>query len=116
MTESSVSISTTSAIVYSLSGLVFFLLAVILVMMGVTNCNWDCCESSCCNCCFKKKPVTEQPDPRLNWTIIDVEARKAAESIPPPASEPPRKLSCDGCDVKSAPRKLSCDSVIQMTF
>ena len=30
--------------------------------------------SSCCNCCFKKKP-TEQPDPRLNWTIIDVEAR-----------------------------------------
>ena len=44
MTESSVSISTTSAIVYSLSGLVFFLLAVILVMMGVTNCNWDCCE------------------------------------------------------------------------
>ena len=42
MTESSVSISTTSAIVYSLSGLVFFLLAVILVMMGVTNCNWEC--------------------------------------------------------------------------
>ena len=32
--------------------------------------------SSCCNCCFKKKP-TEQPDPRLNWTIIDVEARFA---------------------------------------
>ena len=32
--------------------------------------------SSCCNCCFKKKP-TEQSDPRLNWTIIDVEARFA---------------------------------------
>ena len=32
--------------------------------------------SSCCSCCFKKKP-TEQPDPRLNWTIIDVEARFA---------------------------------------
>ena len=32
--------------------------------------------SSCCTCFFKKKP-TEQPDPRLNWTIIDVEARFA---------------------------------------
>ena len=41
--ESSVSISTTSAIIYMLSGLVFFFLVFLLVMMGVTNCNWDCC-------------------------------------------------------------------------
>ena len=40
--ESSVSISITSAIVYVVSGLVFFLLVFLLVMMGVTNCNWDC--------------------------------------------------------------------------
>ena len=40
--ESSVSISITSAIVYVVSGLVFFLLVFLLVMMGVTNCNWEC--------------------------------------------------------------------------
>ena len=40
--ESSVSISITSAIVYVISGLVFFLLVFLLVMMGVTNCNWEC--------------------------------------------------------------------------
>ena len=40
--ESSVSISITSAIVYVFSGLVFFLLVFLLVMMGVTNCNWEC--------------------------------------------------------------------------
>ena len=40
--ESSVSISITSAIVYIVSGLVFFLLVFLLVMMGVTNCNWEC--------------------------------------------------------------------------
>ena len=40
--ESSVSISITSAIVYVVSGLVFFFLVFLLVMMGVTNCNWHC--------------------------------------------------------------------------
>ena len=40
--ESSVSISITSAIVYVVSGLVFFFLVFLLVMMGVTNCNWQC--------------------------------------------------------------------------
>ena len=40
--ESSVSISITSAIVYVVSGLVFFFLVFVLVMMGVTNCNWHC--------------------------------------------------------------------------
>jgi hypothetical protein len=43
MAEASVSISTTSAIVYALSGLVFFTLVFLLVMMGVTNCHWECC-------------------------------------------------------------------------
>ena len=38
----SVSISITSAIVYIISGLVFFGLVFLLVMMGVTNCNWEC--------------------------------------------------------------------------
>ena len=42
--EASVSISITSAIVYIVSGLVFFGLVFLLVMMGVTNCNWECCE------------------------------------------------------------------------
>ena len=42
--QSSVSISTTSAIVYVISGLVFFFLVFLLVMMGVTNCNWSCCS------------------------------------------------------------------------
>ena len=42
--ESSVSISTTSAIVYGLSGFVFVFLILILFMMGVTNCHWECCE------------------------------------------------------------------------
>ena len=42
--ESSVSISITSAIVYVISGLVFFGLVFLLVMMGVTNCNWSCCN------------------------------------------------------------------------
>ena len=40
--EASVSISITSAIVYIVSGLVFFGLVFLLVMMGVTNCNWHC--------------------------------------------------------------------------
>ena len=40
--EASVSISITSAIVYVISGLVFFGLVFLLVMMGVTNCNWQC--------------------------------------------------------------------------
>ena len=40
--EASVSISITSAIVYVISGLVFFGLVFLLVMMGVTNCNWEC--------------------------------------------------------------------------
>ena len=42
MMEASVSISITSAIVYIISGLVFFGLVFLLVMMGVTNCNWEC--------------------------------------------------------------------------
>ena len=42
--EASVSISITSAIVYIISGLVFFGLVFLLVMMGVTNCNWSCCN------------------------------------------------------------------------
>ena len=39
---SSVSISFTSAIVYIVSGVVFFLLIFLLVMVGVTDCNCGC--------------------------------------------------------------------------
>ena len=39
---SSVSISFTTAIVYIVSGIVFFLLIFLLVMVGVTDCNCDC--------------------------------------------------------------------------
>ena len=39
---SSVSISFTTAIVYIVSGVVFFLLIFLLVMVGVTDCNCDC--------------------------------------------------------------------------
>jgi len=121
MGESSVSISTTSAIVYVVSGLVFFFLVFLLVMMGVTNCDWECCESCCCccscGCCCTKKKQTK-PVKGQDWTFLDLEARsnpdsedvwflrltprKMAESIPAAA---PRPL-----------RKNSCDSVIQMTF
>ena len=56
---SSVSFSFTTAIVYLVSGAVFFLLIFLLVMLGVTDCNCDCDRlvvfSSCdfrryCNC------------------------------------------------------------------
>ena len=39
---SSVSFSFTTAIVYLVSGAVFFLLIFLLVMLGVTDCNCDC--------------------------------------------------------------------------
>ena len=39
---SSVSISFTTAIVYIVSGVVFFLLIFLLVMVGVTDCNCGC--------------------------------------------------------------------------
>ena len=39
---SSVSISFTTAIVYIVSGVVFFLLIFLLVMVGVTDCNFAC--------------------------------------------------------------------------
>ena len=42
MTDNSVSISITSAIVYGVSGGFFLLLIILLVMMGVTSCDWDC--------------------------------------------------------------------------
>ena len=42
MSLNSVSISTTTALIYGLSGGTFFLLVFLLVMMGMTNCDWDC--------------------------------------------------------------------------
>ena len=39
---SNVSISVTSAVVYFVSGTIFFSLIFLLVMLGVTDCNWDC--------------------------------------------------------------------------
>ena len=49
---SSVSISVTSAVVYFVSGTIFFSLIFLLVMLGVTDCDWDCARSdsgsSCC--------------------------------------------------------------------
>jgi len=97
--EASVSISITSAIVYIVSGLVFFGLVFLLVMMGVTNCNWTCCNRCCCCCCFcssncckrrssLKKPINPN---HLDWSFLDMEARKKGESIIPPA--PRRKTS-----------------------
>ena len=44
------------------------------IVLTLTKFWWAIFFRECCNCCFKKKP-TEQPDPRLNWTIVDVEAR-----------------------------------------
>ena len=37
-----VSISITSAIIYIIFGGIFFILIFLLVMVGVTDCNWDC--------------------------------------------------------------------------
>ena len=49
---SNVSISLTSAVVYFVSGTIFFSLIFLLVMLGVTDCDWDCARSdsgsSCC--------------------------------------------------------------------
>ena len=39
---SNVSISVTSAVVYFVSGTIFFSLIFLLVMLGVTDCDWDC--------------------------------------------------------------------------
>ena len=39
---SNVSISVTSAVVYFVSGAIFFSLIFLLVMLGVTDCDWDC--------------------------------------------------------------------------
>ena len=39
---SSVSMSITSAIIYVIFGGIFFLLIFLLVMIGVTDCNWNC--------------------------------------------------------------------------
>ena len=92
MTESSVSISTTSAIVYSLSGLVFFLLAVILVMMGVTNCNWDCCERYFCNILLKTRSLGALPAPTSSWRPFGpldfvIRALRALRPCDPPVGD-----------------------------
>ena len=42
MSLGSVSISTTTALIYGISGGTFFLLVFLLVMMGLTNCDWNC--------------------------------------------------------------------------
>ena len=38
----SVSMSVTTALIYGVSGTFFFLLVFLLVMMGLTNCDWHC--------------------------------------------------------------------------
>ena len=40
--NTTVSMSSTTALIYGVSGSFFFLLVFLLVMMGLTNCNWSC--------------------------------------------------------------------------
>ena len=40
--NTTVSMSMTTALIYGVSGSFFFLLVFLLVMMGLTNCNWSC--------------------------------------------------------------------------
>ena len=39
-----VSMSMTTALIYGMSGGFFFLLVFLLVLMGMTNCDWPCCR------------------------------------------------------------------------
>ena len=45
-----VSMSMTTALIYGVSGSFFFLLVFLLVMMGLTNCNWSCRWVNKSNC------------------------------------------------------------------
>ena len=45
----SVSMSVTTALIYGVSGTFFFLLVFLLVMMGLTNCDWHCRQELFCS-------------------------------------------------------------------
>eukprot|EP00090_Calanus_glacialis_P020212 TRINITY_DN31090_c0_g1_i1.p1 TRINITY_DN31090_c0_g1~~TRINITY_DN31090_c0_g1_i1.p1 ORF type:complete len:116 (-),score=28.49 TRINITY_DN31090_c0_g1_i1:303-650(-) len=115
MTGNTVSMSITSAIVYAFSGGLFFLLIFLLIMIGISNCNWEC--KGCCSCCwcFRRKKRKSAEVSKLDWKFLDLKVSSNGHSVPhaglsnpsnPPAPQPRSAHS----------RQNSDDSVIQMTF
>ena len=84
----SVSMSVTTALIYGVSGTFFFLLVFLLVMMGLTNCDWHCRRENrsfvvslidfplfrCFKMCRRKHKNRGLPS-RLDWTFVDIEKR-----------------------------------------
>jgi len=100
---SSVSISITSAIIYVVFGGIFFLLIFLLVMVGVTDCNWDCNR---CWCWWRRRRKAQSGE-KIDWKALDLQSSNGSDS--------PRALP--GIPTTPAPsRKTSISSVIQFRY
>jgi len=104
--NTSVSMSMTTALIYGVSGSFFFLLVFLLVMMGLTNCDWNC---NCFKSCYKKRKQNQELPSRLDWTFVDIEKRSGAGNGIKPMYPP---AMCRAVATAPAPmvRQLSSNS------